>query len=86
MPSVSRFLGMVIYFYYNDHNPPHFHVIYAGIEAEISIEYLTQLNGKLPPRVLGLVVEWAELHKTELMQNWVLCEKGEELNQIKPLF
>ena len=40
MPSVSRFLGMVIYFYYNDHNPPHFHVIYAGIEAEISIEHL----------------------------------------------
>ena len=63
MPSVSRFLGMVIYFYYNDHNPPHFHVIYAGIEAEISIEHLAQLKGKIPPRVLGLVAEWANYTK-----------------------
>ena len=76
---------MVIYFYYNNHNPPHFHVIYSGIEAEISIGNLVQLKGKLPPRVLGLVVEWAELHKEELMANWKLCVLGEELKQIKPL-
>ena len=85
MPSVSRFLGIIIYMYYDDHNPPHFHVHYAEYKAEILIEDWMQLIGKLPPRVLGLVVEWAELHKEELIENWQLALNGEELNQIKPL-
>jgi len=65
MPSVSRFFGIVIYFYFRDHNPPHFHAKYRESEAEILIEDLSVDIGYLPPRVLGLVLEWAYMHKEE---------------------
>ncbi|MGH9801008.1 MAG: DUF4160 domain-containing protein, partial [Blastocatellia bacterium] len=29
MPVVSRFFGIIISMYYNDHQPPHFHIRYA---------------------------------------------------------
>jgi hypothetical protein len=38
MPEISRFFGMVVQMYYNDHEPPHFHVRYAGQKAIIAIE------------------------------------------------
>jgi hypothetical protein len=43
------------------------------------------LEGKLPPRVLGLAMEWAELHKEELMNDWNLLQIGEKYNKIQPL-
>ena len=85
MPSISRFLGIVIYFYYRDHNPPHFHVVYGEFEAEILIEDLSVDVGYLPPRVLGLVTEWASLHKTELLENWEIGRVGGVFKQIAPL-
>jgi hypothetical protein len=57
MPELSRFLGIVIYMYFNDHNPAHFHVKYNDYRATIDIEHLAVLNGHLPARVLGLVIE-----------------------------
>jgi hypothetical protein len=68
MPAVSRFLGIIIYFYYRDHNPPHFHAVYGDYEAEIVINDLSVDVGYLPPRVLGLVIEWAGLHRMNLMR------------------
>jgi hypothetical protein len=85
MPSVSRFFGIVIYFYFKDHNPPHFHAVYAEFKAEISINYLTVEEGYLPPRVLGLVIEWAQSHKEELLENWEITKTGGEFKQIPPL-
>jgi len=85
MPSVSRFFGIVIYFYFRDHNPPHFHAKYGEFEAEILIEDLSFDIGYLPPRVLGLVLEWAYMHKDELMQNWRIGQQGGVFNQIAPL-
>ncbi len=85
MPSVSRFFGIVIYFYFRDHNPPHFHAKYGEFEAEILIEDLSVDIGYLPPRVLGLVLEWAYIHKDELMQNWRIGQQGGVFNQIAPL-
>ncbi|HTG16850.1 MAG TPA: DUF4160 domain-containing protein, partial [Blastocatellia bacterium] len=70
MPEISRFLGVIIRMYFNDHNPPHFHVEYNEFEASVLIETLGILEGRLPARVLSLAVEWASLHQTELMQNW----------------
>ena len=67
MPEISRFYGIVISMYYDDHNPPHFHARYGGDRAAIEIPSLRVLEGKLPPRVLGLVVEWASQHQPELM-------------------
>lgn len=67
MPEICRFLGIIITMYYNDHPPPHFHVRYNQQKAIIEIESLTILEGKLTPRVLDLVIEWATIHKSELL-------------------
>jgi hypothetical protein len=85
MPEISRFLGIVIYMYFNDHNPPHFHVKYNEYRAVISIEKLALHEGNLPPRVLGLVMEWAELHQKELMNNWHMIETTGNYASIPPL-
>jgi hypothetical protein len=70
MPEISRFLGIVISMYFNEHNPPHFHVRYNEFRATVEIESLNVLRGNLPARVRGLVEEWAEMHKEELMEMW----------------
>jgi len=85
MPEISRFFGIIIAMFYRDHNPPHFHVRYNSYKAIISIKDLAVLDGKLPPKALGLVVEWASLHKEELMEDWKLAEELAELKSIEPL-
>ena len=85
MPEISRFLGIVITMYFNDHNPPHFHARYEDYRAAVGIDPLELREGQLPPRVLGLVIEWGKLHQAELMQNWTsLAEKG-TFTRIAPL-
>lgn len=85
MPSISRFFGIVIYLYFRDHNPPHFHAVYGEFEAEILIEDLSVDVGYLPPRVLGLVTEWAFMHKDDLIENWEIGRTGGTFKQIAPL-
>jgi hypothetical protein len=71
--------------YYDEHNPPHFHAIYGEYEASISIETLTLIGGQLPARAFGLVMEWAAIHKAELMKHWQAAKAGGKLGKIKPL-
>jgi hypothetical protein len=85
MPALSQFLGIVITMYFNEHNPPHFHVRYDEYRALISINNFSILEGDLPPRILGLVMEWAGLHKEELMENWNLLKSSGKYNKIDPL-
>ncbi len=85
MPSISVFFGINVRMFYNEHFPPHFHVEYAEYKAEISIETLEVLAGKLPPRVLALILEWASQHRTELREDWNLCLEKKKLNPIQPL-
>lgn len=85
MPEISRFLGIVIYMYFNDHNPPHFHVKYKNFRAIIDINSLGIMEGNLPPKVFSLVVEWALIYKNELIKNWNSIIKTGEFNKIKPL-
>ena len=85
MPEISRFFGIVIQMYYNDHDPPHFHVRYSGQRALVGIEDFTVLGGNLSPRTLSLVREWAALHQSELMEDWKLARKEAELKPIAPL-
>ena len=85
MPVVSMFYGIQISFYYDDHNPPHFHAEYSGNKALIDIQNCIVLKSALPKKQLKLVLAWAELHKDELMQNWELSKINVELIQIKPL-
>ena len=85
MPEISRFLGIIIATYYNNHSPPHFHARNGDAKAEIEIQSLTILAGKLPPRVLGLVIEWASQHQEELLMDWELARQHQQLKAIKPL-
>ena len=71
--------------FYDEHNPPHFHVRYNGHKAEIAIQTLALLAGRLPPRVMGLVMEWAEIHKSELMADWQLAKVNKQPAPIAPL-
>jgi len=85
MPQISRFFGIIISMFYNEHLPPHFHVNYGDYNSEVSIKDLSIIEGEIPPRVYGLVVEWASLHKQELNENWIRVENKEILNKIAPL-
>ena len=85
MPEVSRFYGIIIALYYNEHNPPHFHAKYGEFKAEIDIRTLQILKGALPKRAKTLVLEWADEHRDDLMQDWELAREKSELKAIEPL-
>ena len=85
MPEISRFLGIVITMYFNDHNPPHFHVRYEDFRAIVGISPLELRDGTLPPRVLGLVMEWAEVHQSELAENWTTLAGAGTFRKIDPI-
>jgi hypothetical protein len=71
--------------YFDDHGPPHFHAEYAEDQAVIGIETVAVLAGRLPPRALGLVTEWAALHQDELRQAWAKAKNLEVVSPIAPL-
>jgi hypothetical protein len=85
VPRVSAFYGITIAMYFNDHAPPHFHVIYAEHEASVRLADLTILEGKLPSRASRLVREWAGLHTQELGANWEKARAGLALDTIPGL-
>jgi len=81
MPEICRFLGIIVSMYFDEHNPPHFHVRYNDFRASFEIESLNIIAGKVPAKVRGLVEEWAELHKTELLEMW----DSKDFHKIAPL-
>ena len=85
MPELSRFFGIVITMYFDDHEPPHFHVQYGECRAAISIDPRQLMKGDLPPRVLGLVVEWAQIHLRALRDNWTSLRTEGKFAPIPPL-
>ena len=85
MPEISLFYGIRVTMYYDDHNPPHFHVEYAGNKAIIDILNASVMRGALPNKQLKLVLTWCVLHQDELMQNWELSKQSLPLNRINPL-
>ncbi len=85
MPKISEFFGILILMYYNDHAPPHFHAQYAEYEALIRISPLGLLQGELPPRAFSLVMEWAQIHQDQLMEDWNYAANNKKLHKIPPL-
>ena len=85
MPELSRFYGIVVLMYFADHAPPHFHARYAGKEAQIGIRDLAVIGGRLAPRALGLVMEWAQAHQQELLAAWERAARREHPGKIAPL-
>ena len=85
MPEICRFLGIVIKMFYDEHNPPHFHAEYAEHKASIRIQDFALLEGYLPSKIHGLVVEWASIHKVDLLKEWELARGNKPLIKLKPL-
>ena len=84
MPEISRFLGIVVGMFYSEHGVAHFHAVYG--EHEISVEVESgKIHGQFPARALRLVLEWANLHREELIENWQLARQGQPLRRIAPL-
>jgi hypothetical protein len=85
MPKISMFFGIAVYMYFDDHNPAHFHVRYNEFKASININTLAIMEGALPNRALKMVMEWAEVHQSELLANWQLCATMQQPKSIEPL-
>ncbi len=85
MPRLSQFYGIVVYMYWRDHNPPHFHAIYGGDEALVVITDGSFLVGSLPRTAARLVREWAALHRDELAENWERAQVTDTLLPVEPL-
>ena len=84
MPTISMFFGLIIRMYFNDHNPPHIHVMYGKQNAVVDFDGKI-LVGKLPDSQRKIVSAWCEIHRDELNANWELCRSGEMPFNIKPL-
>ena len=69
---------------YREHDPPHFHAWYSGREGTVNIVD-GAVQGDLPRRVVAMLLEWRQLHRTELEENWRRARNGEQLLQIHPL-
>jgi len=85
MPIISNFFGIIVRMFFNEHAPPHFHVEYAEFKASVNIETLEVMEGKLSRRAQELVLDWAELHQQELLEDWELCRRHQEPKKIEPL-
>jgi hypothetical protein len=85
VPTISAFFGIVIRMYFEDHLPPHFHAVYAGEEVVVRIDTLEVLAGAFPRRAMALVLEWAQLHRVELADDWERAERLQPLEPIPPL-
>jgi hypothetical protein len=88
MPGICRFGGIVIYMYYFDHPPPHFHAVYQGMVMEVSIDPVVILAGSLPPAQTSAVLQWAKKRKADLLADWALAQSSQSspplLNPIQP--
>lgn len=85
MPEISRFLGIVIRMFYDEHNPPHLHAEYGGRKVLVDFQG-NVLGGDLGSRAaLRLVREWVDIHVAELVEDWELARAGQALKKIAPL-
>jgi hypothetical protein len=84
VPTISMFYGVVIRMYWNDHMPPHFHAYYQDDSAVYDLNGRL-LEGELPAKQASFVVAWAAIHHDELLADWELAKKKEEVFRIDPL-
>lgn len=84
MPEISTFYGLIILMNFKDHSPPHFHVWYSEFKVIVTIKDGI-VKGEMPQRALKMIFDWLELHRSELLEDWELAQKGESLRKIEPL-
>jgi len=84
MPIVSRFFGIIVQIFFNEHNPPHYHVKYGKYKAVVDIK-TGIISGKFPKRACKMVKEWHDLHQKELLENWNIAQIRGTIKKIEPL-
>jgi len=84
VPVISRFLGIAISILEDDHDPPNFHATYGGQRISVHIRD-GAVNGRFPRRAQAHVLEWLELNRDALLEDWDLAREGEPLKPIPPL-
>jgi len=82
LPTIAYFLGIAVRMFFNDHDPPHFHVRYQGFRARVRISDGEVIDGRLPPTVTRLVKEWTALRQDALMRNWRASRSDGQLERI----
>ena len=88
MPSISMFYGIIVYLYFKDnrqHNTPHIHVRYQEDEAIVAIPGGEVIDGSIPGNKMKLLEAWIEIHKDELVADWLLASAGQQPYKIEPL-
>ena len=82
MPTIAYFLGIAVRMFFNDHDPPHFHVRYQGYRARVRIADGRIIDGRLPPTARRLVEQWSELRREALMRNWAAAQSDGQVEHI----
>jgi hypothetical protein len=82
MPVVAIVAGVRIVFYFNDHEPAHFHAIADAEEMRVRLADLTVVEGDLPPAKRRAVLAWAKRNQAELALAWVRCRQGQAPGKI----
>ncbi|NTW84020.1 MAG: DUF4160 domain-containing protein [Chlorobiaceae bacterium] len=85
MPEISRFFGIVIRMFFDEHNPPHFHAEYQGQKAVFDFQGNILLGDLGSKTAIKLVREWVDLHTDELLDDWNLAMASQEIKKIEPL-
>ena len=85
MPIVSEFFGIKIFMYSAEHMPEHFHAEYGKFKVLVSIKEAAVIKGAFPAKQLKLVLAWSEIHKDELMSNWLSAREHGKISKIEPL-
>ena len=85
MPTISMFRGIKVFMNWRDHQPPHFHAVYGGEEVIVSIRELEVMEGSMPSKQLKMLLGWAAMRQDQLLDNWMLAERNQELFPIEPL-
>ena len=85
MPEISRFFGIIIRMFYDDHNPPYFHAYYQGNQAVFDLCGNITKGSLQSKTATKLVREWVDLHLDEIEKDWNLAKEDKELLKIEPL-
>jgi len=70
MPCIKIIDSIKIYVYLRDHNPPHFHALYAEYEELIEIKSLKTYTGSIPKTQREKVIAWAENNSNYIIEKW----------------
>ena len=84
VPEISRFYGIVIAMFFSEHARPHFHAPYGDFKMTVGIESRL-VTGTFPVRQRRMVLEWPQLHRAQLLENWDRARRHEPLESVAPL-